>query len=266
MKIFGNRIRVGDLLVQKGYITDDQLGQALELQREQKGKLGEVLIGMGLITEEQFSGVICAQLGIEAIDLKGFKPDQELFDSIGEDVLRKDVLIPIGYDENDYSKLKVAMADPMNLGAIDDVQIITGMEVTPVYASTTTVNMFIDKVYGKRQAMEAAEQFQQEHAGEFGSLDEEEEDEAVNDAPIVKIVNTILDESVRMDSSDIHIEPMEDRVRVRFRVDGVLQEVFTYPRNVLAAMVARIKIVSGLDISEKRKPQDGRLTRIVDGE
>ena len=267
MKIFGNRIRIGDLLVQKGYITDDQLSQALEQQREQKGKLGEVLISMGLVTEEQFAGVICDQLGIEAIDLKGFKPDQELFDSIGEDILRKDVLIPIGYDENDYSKIKVAMADPMNLGAIDDVQIVTGMEVTPMYASATTVNMFIDKVYGKRQAMAAAEEFQEQHADEFGNLDDDEgEDDSVNDAPIVKIVNTVLDESVRMDSSDIHIEPMEDRVRVRYRIDGVLQEVFTYPRNVLAAMVARIKIVSGLDISEKRKPQDGRLTRFVDGE
>ncbi len=266
MAIFGNRIRVGDLLVQKGYITEDQLSQALEEQREQKGKLGEVLINMGLVTEEQFSGVICAQLGIDSVDLKGFKPDQELMDSIGEDVLRKDVLVPLGYDENDYNKLKVAMSDPMNLGAIDDVQIVTGMEVTPVYASSISINAIIDKVYGKRQAMEAAEQFQAEHAGEFGDLDEVEDDESLNDAPIVKIVNTILDESVRMESSDIHIEPMEDRVRVRFRIDGVLQEVFTYPRNVLAAMVARIKIVSGLDISEKRKPQDGRLTRIVDGE
>ena len=88
MAIFGNRIRVGDLLVQKGYITEDQLSQALEEQREQKGKLGEVLISMGLVTEEQFSGVICAQLGIDSVDLKGFKPDQELMDSIGEDILR----------------------------------------------------------------------------------------------------------------------------------------------------------------------------------
>jgi len=266
MAIFGNRIRVGDLLVQKGYITDDQLSQALEKQREEKGKLGEVLINMGLVTEEQFSGVICAQLGIESVDLKGIKPDHDLMERVGEDVMRKDVLVPIGYDENDYSKIKVAMSDPMNLGAIDDVQIVTGMEVTPVYASSTSINMVIDKVYGKKQAMEAAEQFQAEHADEFGDLDEVEDDDSLNDAPIVKIVNTILDESVRMDSSDIHIEPMEDKVRVRFRVDGVLQEVFVYPTNVLAAMVARIKIISGLDISEKRKPQDGRLTRIVDGE
>ncbi|MBO4309655.1 MAG: Flp pilus assembly complex ATPase component TadA [Lachnospiraceae bacterium] len=266
MAIFGNRIRVGDLLVQKGYLTEDQLSQALEMQREQKGKLGEVLINMGFVTEEQFSGVICAQLGIESVDIKGLKPNEELFQTIGEDIMRKDVLVPIGYDENDYSKLKVAMSDPMNLGAIDDVQIVTGLEVTPVYASSTAINIILDKVFGKKQAMEAAEQFQAEHADEFLNDDEENDDDSISDAPIVKIVNTILDESVRMDSSDIHIEPLEDRVRVRFRVDGVLQEVFSYNSNVLAAMVARIKIISALDISEKRKPQDGRLTRVVDGE
>ncbi len=266
MAIFGNRIRVGDLLVQKGYLTEDQLSQALEMQREQKGKLGEVLINMGFVTEEQFSGVICAQLGIESVDIKGLKPNEELFQTIGEDIMRKDCLVPIGYDENDYSKLKVAMSDPMNLGAIDDVQIVTGLEVTPVYASSTAINIILDKVFGKKQAMEAAEQFQAEHANEFLSDDEEDDDDSISDAPIVKIVNTILDESVRMDSSDIHIEPLEDRVRVRFRVDGVLQEVFSYNSNVLAAMVARIKIISALDISEKRKPQDGRLTRVVDGE
>ncbi len=266
MAIFGNRIRVGDLLVQKGYLTEDQLSQALEMQREQKGKLGEVLINMGFVTEEQFSGVICAQLGIESVDIKGLKPNEELFQTIGEDIMRKDVLVPIGYDENDYSKLKVAMSDPMNLGAIDDVQIVTGLEVTPVYASSTAINIILDKVFGKKQAMEAAEQFQAEHADEFLTDDEENDDDSISDAPIVKIVNTILDESVRMDSSDIHIEPLEDRVRVRFRVDGVLQEVFSYNSNVLAAMVARIKIISALDISEKRKPQDGRLTRVVDGE
>ncbi|MCR4697144.1 MAG: Flp pilus assembly complex ATPase component TadA [Lachnospiraceae bacterium] len=266
MAIFGNRIRVGDLLVQKGYMTDDQLSQALEVQREKKGKLGEVLIEMGFVTEEQFAGVICDQLDIKAIELNGLKLDEQLIQTVGEDIMRKDTLIPVGYDEEDFSRIVVAMSDPMNLGAIDDVQIVTGMEVTPVYASSSAINIRIDKIFGKRQAMQAAEEFEAQHADEFGQLEEEEDEDALSDAPIVKIVNTILDESVRMDSSDIHIEPMEDRVRVRFRVDGVLQEVFSYNTNVLAAMVARIKIVSGLDISEKRKPQDGRLTRIVDGE
>ena len=264
MAIFGNRIRVGDLLVTKGYITEDQLTEALEQQREKKTKLGEVLIEMGLVTDEQFSSVICAQLGIESVDLKKVKLDEQLIQLVGEDIMRKDELIPIGYDENDYSKIKVAMADPMNLGAIDDVTLVTGNEVIPFYASAASITIQLDKIYGKKQAMEAAEQFQAEHADEFGNDEEEDDEDAVSDAPIVKIVNTILDESVRMGASDIHIEPMEEYVRVRYRIDGVLQEVFQYNTNVLSAMVARIKIISGLDISEKRKPQDGRLTRIVD--
>lgn len=265
MAIFGNRIRVGDLLVQKGYITEDQLTQALEEQQEKKGRLGEVLIGMGFISEEQFSSVICAQLGIESIDLKEQKLDEELIQLIGEDIMRKDELVPVGYDENNYNCIKVAMADPMNLGAIDDVTIVTGLEVLPFYCSSSQINIQLDKLFGKKQAMEAAEQFQAEHANEFGD-EEEEKDDEVSDAPIVKIVRTMLQEAVRMGSSDIHIEPLEKSVRVRYRVDGVLQQVMEYNTNVLSAMVARIKIVSGLDISEKRKPQDGRLTLDVDGD
>ena len=188
MAIFGNRIRVGDLLVMKGCITEEQLTDALEEQQKTHGKLGQVLIDMGFITEDVLAGVICAQLGIEAVDLTGFKPDPQLIEMIGEDVMRKDELLPIGYDENNFNAIKVAMADPMNLGAVDDVQLVTGMEVVPYYGSLTQINMHLDKLFGKRQAQEALEQFQMEHADEFGSTDEEEEDESINDAPIVKIV------------------------------------------------------------------------------
>ncbi len=266
MALFSNRIRIGDLLVQKGYITDDQLSQALEEQREKKQRLGEVLISLGFVTEEQFASVYCDQSGIEPIDLKEVKLNEELLQLIGEDVMRKQELIPFAYDEENFNCIKVAMADPMNLGAMDDVQLITGMEVKPFYASATQINIQLDKLYGKKQAMEAAEQFQQEHADEYASEEEGGEDASVSDAPIVKIVRTMLDEAVRMGSSDIHIEPMEKSVRVRYRIDGVLQQVMEYNTNVLSAMVARIKIISGLDISEKRKPQDGRITQIVDGE
>ena len=266
MAIFGNRIRVGDLLVQRGFITEEQLTDALEEQSKTKGKLGQVLIDMGFISEEQFAGVICAQLGIDSVDLKDFKPDPQLIELIGEDVLRRDELLPIGYDENNFNALKVAMSDPMNLGAIDDVQLVTGMEVTPYYASLTQINMHLDKLFGKKQAMEALEQFQAEHADELAKDEDEGEDESISDAPIVKIVRSMLQEAVRMGSSDIHIEALEKEVRVRYRIDGVLQIIATYNLNTLAAIVARIKIISGLDISEKRKPQDGRLTEIVDGE
>mgnify|MGYP003291002706 CR=1 FL=1 len=266
MALFSNRIRIGDLLVQKGYITDDQLSQALEEQREKKQRLGEVLISLGFVTEEQFAAVYCDQSGIEPIDLKEVKLNEELLQMVGEDVMRKQELIPFAYDEDNFNCIKVAMADPMNLGAMDDIQLITGMEVKPYYCSAGQINIQLDKLYGKKQAMEAAEQFQAEHADEYGFDEEEGEDASVSDAPIVKIVRTMLDEAVRMGSSDIHIEPMEKSVRVRYRIDGVLQQVMEYNTNVLSAMVARIKIISGLDISEKRKPQDGRITQIVDGE
>lgn len=266
MALFSNRIRIGDLLVQKGYITDDQLSQALEEQREKKQRLGEVLISLGFVTEEQFATVYCDQSGIDPVDLKEVKLNEELLQLVGEDVMRKQELIPFAYDEENFNCIKVAMADPMNLGAMDDIQLITGMEVKPFYASASQINIQLDKLYGKKQAMEAAEQFQAEHADEYGTDEEAGEDASVSDAPIVKIVRTMLDEAVRMGSSDIHIEPMEKSVRVRYRIDGVLQQVMEYNTNVLSAMVARIKIISGLDISEKRKPQDGRITQIVDGE
>ncbi|MBO5081556.1 MAG: Flp pilus assembly complex ATPase component TadA [Lachnospiraceae bacterium] len=266
MALFSNRIRIGDLLVQKGYITDDQLSQALEEQREKKQRLGEVLISLGFVTEEQFATVYCDQSGIEPVDLKEVKLNEELLQMVGEEVMRKQELLPFAYDEDNFNCIKVAMADPMNLGAMDDVQLITGMEVKPFYCSASQINIQLDKLYGKKQAMEAAEQFQAEHADEYGADEAAGEDESVSDAPIVKIVRTMLDEAVRMGSSDIHIEPMEKSVRVRYRIDGVLQQVMEYNTNVLSAMVARIKIISGLDISEKRKPQDGRITQIVDGE
>ena len=254
------------MLVQKGYITDDQLSQALEEQREKKQRLGEVLISLGFVSEEQFATVYCDQSGIEPVDLKEVKLNEELLQMVGEDVMRKQELMPFAYDEDNFNCIKVAMADPMNLGAMDDIQLITGMEVKPFYCSASQINIQLDKLYGKKQAMEAAEQFQAEHADEYGADEAAGEDESVSDAPIVKIVRTMLDEAVRMGSSDIHIEPMEKSVRVRYRIDGVLQQVMEYNTNVLSAMVARIKIISGLDISEKRKPQDGRITQIVDGE
>ncbi|MBQ7833236.1 MAG: Flp pilus assembly complex ATPase component TadA [Lachnospiraceae bacterium] len=266
MALFSNRIRIGDLLVQKGYITDDQLSTALDEQREKKQRLGEVLISLGYVTEEQFATVYCDQSGIDPVDLKEIKLNEELLQMVGEDVMRKQELIPFAYDEENFNCIKVAMADPMNLGAMDDVQLITGMEVKPFYCSAAQINIQLDKLYGKKQAMEAAEQFQAEHADEYAADEAGGEDESVNDAPIVKIVRTMLDEAVRMGSSDIHIEPMEKSVRVRYRIDGVLQQVMEYNTNVLSAMVARIKIISGLDISEKRKPQDGRITQVVDGE
>ena len=171
MALFSNRIRIGDLLVQKGYITDDQLSTALEEQREKKMRLGEVLISLGYVTEEQFAQVYSDQSGIEFIDLKTVKLDDQLLQMVGEDIMRRQELIPFGYDEDNFNCIKVAMADPMNLGAMDDVQLVTGLEVKPFYCSSSQITIQLDKLFGKKQAMEAAEQFQAEHASEYASDD-----------------------------------------------------------------------------------------------
>ena len=185
---------------------------------------------------------------------------------VSEDLMKKNQLIPFGFDEKNPNILKVAMADPMNIMAIDDVMIMTNMEVIPYFCPSAQISLQLDRRYGKEQARAAAAQFQEEHAAEiaFDTSTSDIEFENIEDAPIVKLVNTMLETAVRQGASDIHIEALDREVRVRFRIDGVLVENMDYDKSLLPALVARIKIISNLDISEKRKPQDGRLTVVVD--
>lgn len=178
--------------------------------------------------------------------------------------MKKYELVPFAIDENNSNILKIAMSDPMYLPAIDDVSLITGMEVVPYFAPTAQIAMQIDRMFGKKQAMEAAAQYQLEHADELREEEESASNAEVDNAPIVKIVRTMLEQAIRQGASDIHIEPLERNLRIRYRIDGALREVMDYNTTLLPAMVARVKIMSGLDISEKRKPQDGRLTLQVD--
>lgn len=261
--VFGRRVRIGDLLIQQGLITQEQLEIALEEQKNRKAKLGETLMAMGMVSQDDFARVLSEQLGIESVNLKMEGIEDAALRLVSEDLMKRYDLIPFGVDENNANVLKVAMADPMNLGAIDDLAMITNMEIRPYFSPAAQISLQLDRMFGKKQAMEAAEQFQKEHADEL--LDETERETGdIDNAPIVKIVRSLLQQAVRQGASDIHIEPLEKTLRIRYRVDGVLREVMDYNLNLLSAMVARIKIVSGLDISEKRKPQDGRLTVHVD--
>lgn len=265
MPITNRRVRIGDLLLEQGVITASQLENALKEQKDRKTKLGETLIALGYVSSGKFAKVLSEQLGIDSVYLAEIDIDEKAIHTIDEEIMKKYELLPFGFDESNASILKVAMSDPMNLNAIDDIQLITNMTVIPYFATTEQIAIEFDKRFGKKQVMEAAEQFKQEHAAEYIDTDEEEDvNKEVDDAPIVRIVRSMLQQAVRQGASDIHIEPMEKSVRVRYRIDGVLQEVMHYSNALLAAMVARIKIVSGMDISEKRKPQDGRMTLIVD--
>ncbi len=261
MKTYKKKLRIGDLLMQYGIITEGQLRDALTKQKTDGGKIGETLIKLGFVTQQNINEVLEFQLGIPFVDLEEYEIDKEATKAITESLAKRHVLIPIKMSE---TELYVAMEDPLNIFAIDDVKIFSGKEIVPMLANEYSIHKAIDIHYGKQQAMEAAEQYKQEQAIAVDDITEEDASDPVKSAPIVKLVNTILEQSVRHRASDIHIEPYEKNIRVRYRVDGKLQTMFEYETSLLNAIVARIKITSGLDIAEKRKPQDGRINIKVD--
>lgn len=263
MALLGRRVRIGDLLLSEGLITEQQLNTALQEQKVRGAKLGEMLMALGYVTQEKFADVLCEQLGIKSVDLRAEGLEDAAIRLVSEDIMKKYEAVPFAIDKKNANLLKVAMADPMNLMAIDDLSLITNMEVKPYFATTSEIAIQLDRMFGKKQALEAAEQYQKEHADELETQEKEDSSE-VDNAPIVKIVRTMMEQAVRLGASDIHIEPLERVLRIRYRIDGVLREIMDYNTTLLPAMIARIKIISGMDISEKRKPQDGRATLRVD--
>lgn len=263
-----NKIRLGDCLIQKGLLTEEQLNTALQEQKNKGMKLGETIVTLGYVEENDIIDVLCDQLGIEYVDLRKIKIDEEVGKLLNEDFIRKNCLIPIGYDQLVPNVLRVAMADPMDIVAIDDISIITNLQVDPVLSTKAQINYQIDKIFGATKAMAAAEQYKKERDKDkeklSGSKVDDGRDDEVDNSPIVQLVRSILEQGVRRRASDIHIEPLEYEVRVRYRIDGVLIKVMTYDIDFLSAISARIKIIGGMDISEKRKPQDGRIAMTVD--
>ncbi len=264
MALFGQRKRLGDQLVDAGLITEEQLSKALEEQKNTKTKLGETIMAMGFVSDADFAKFMHNSQGFELAtddDLK--EADPKAIEMVSDEVIKKHEIIPFGFES--ITEIKVAMSDPMNLAIIDDITMVTGLDVVPYYAPQKMINIYLDKMYGKQETSDAARQFEEEHAAEYAQNDNVEEEDTVGESPIVKIVRSMIQQAVREGASDIHIEPLEHSVRIRNRVDGMLQEDAQYSQTMLSAMTARIKIISGLDISEKRKPQDGRLTYVVDG-
>lgn len=267
MRITGGRkkIRIGDLLVEAGAITEEELQEALAYQKENGGRIGNVIMELGFISQELLITVLTTQMGIDYIELKACKLDEDLLKQVPENLVNKYKAIPIGYDENNPNILRVAMVDPMDLNAIDDIGIATNTQVEPLLAMEDDVMEAIGKYYGNAQAMEAAEQYRKEmQENGVNDADEEALNEDIENSPIVLLVKQIIEGGVRQRASDIHIEPLESSVRVRYRIDGALKHVMTYDIGLLAGISARIKIIGGMDIAEKRKPQDGRITIMVD--
>ena len=263
MDIGRKKIRLGDVLVNSGVITQEQLDTALGLQKGTGRKLGEVLLDEGIATDEAITKALSSQLGISMIDLNNVTIPKEILDLIPVAVLKKNKAIPFEYGTQGPNVLRVAMADPMDMNAMDDISIITNLQVEPAAATTRSIMIALDKYYGQKDVNSALEAYAREKGAD---LDEQEDvyEEDINSSPIVLMVKEMIEQAVRLRASDIHIEPMERQLRIRYRIDGALYEKATYNRKLLPAIAARIKIIGGMDISEKRKPQDGRITQVVD--
>lgn len=258
------KIRIGDVLVAAGAITEEQLQEGLAKQKETGRKLGNALVDLGFISNDMLITVLTTQLGIDYIELEGAKIEEKVIHMVPENMVTKYQAIPIEIDPDNPNILKVAMADPMDIMAMDDIGLVTNLQVEPMLASEEGIRNAIDKYYGSAQAMEAAEAYRQEQQNVLGGGDEEEGNEEIDNSPIVLLVKQIIEGGVRQRASDIHIEALENSVRVRYRIDGALKQVMSYDLSILAGITARIKIIGGMDIAEKRKPQDGRITIMVD--
>ena len=265
MALRNQKKRIGDMLIDEHVITEEQLLQALPVAKEKKKKIGETLIEMGFTTETEIAKALSVQLGIPRIDLSAITIPEDVLSLVSESVLRKHIMVPYAYDDVNPNIIHVAMSDPMDMIALDDISIITNLQPEPAVATAHDILLVLDKYYGDSEAQTMAEVYAAERKE---LLNKNQEDEAynqdVNNSPVVLLVNSMIEQAARQRASDIHIEALENIVRVRFRIDGALYEKFKYDIHLLPAIIARLKIIGGMDISEKRKPQDGRITMVID--
>ena len=258
--------RLGDLLVKEKVITPEQLEQANKLQKETHCRLASALVKLGFLSDEDVTNFLSRQYGVPAINLSYFEIDSSVVKLIPFETAKRYQILPLS---RVGASLTIAMVDPTNVFAMDDIKFMTGFNIEPVVASESSIVEGIDKAYGatKEEELESVMQSIND-LGDGGDVEVQAEAEemalkelekAADEAPIVKLVNLVLTDAVKRGASDIHMEPYEKEFRVRFRIDGVLQSMMNPPLKLKDAITSRLKIMSKLDISEKRLPQDGRI-------
>ncbi len=264
--------RLGDMLLAQGAITRDQLANALSEQRTTHQRLGYILVKQGSIGELELTKMLARQYRMPAVDLSRFEVDARMLRLIPADLAIKRMVLPL---KREGRTLTVAVADPADQGLLEDLKFITRFDLFPVLAGEQTLRQLIERHYetGDEQLRTILKEM--EGVGDDVEIVEEEDEEgsamqaAVDDAPVVKLINGILTDAVKRGASDIHVEPFEHEIRIRYRIDGALVEVMKPPLKMKAALTSRIKILSQLNIAERRVPQDGRLklkmgTRVID--
>ena len=275
--------RLGGLMLEAGVVSEDQLLAALEIQRQSGGLIGEILVKEGHIERSKLYEFLEKQLGIPHMNLETAEIPEEVVRLVSEKICRRYLLIPF---EKEGISLKVAMSDPLNIFSLDDLRLVTGLEIQPHLGDVEQIKVLLDKYYKKPEKKqggkvkneveekarlqdieEEIKKVNEEIAVEIKEQFVEEETIEISDvqnAPIVKMVNIILNKAIASGASDIHIEPREDELMIRYRIDGQLVETMRHDRKIHASLTARIKIISGLNIAEKRIPQDGRISLKID--
>lgn len=257
----GSRKRLGDLLQEKGLLTEEELNEALKLQRESGEKLGDALVKLGLIQPEQMADVLSEHLGIPRVDPNRCYIPSELVNMVPDDLLNGNQILPIELENN---LMTVAMTDPLNILIIDELQQATGFNIKPVIATSEEIMTALGRTMDIASSARAVFDEYLDDSLDFDA-DDENEEQLLGDAPGVRLANLILQQAVRDKASDIHLEPTEDDLQVRFRIDGILRNVMTVPKRLRNDVNSRIKIMSNLDITERRRPQDGRIQAVIDG-
>ncbi len=263
--------RLGEILLREGLVTREQLGQALTEQKNTKHRLGYVLVKLGLVQELEITKVLARQYRMPAVDLTRFEVDPKIIKLVPAEMATKSVVLPL---KREGRTLTIAMADPTDHGLLEDLKFITRFDLFPVIAGEYTLRNLIEKHYESSDQQLQSLLKDMEESGEDVEVVEEQEDEAatqaqIDDAPVVKLINGLLTDAVKRGASDIHIEPFEHEIRVRYRIDGALLEIMKPPLKMKAALTSRVKILSQLNIAERRVPQDGRLklkmgSRVID--
>ena len=258
-------MRIGDLLISAGLITKEQLDKALQEQKQNGTRVGYNLVKLGFVPEIELTKTLAKQYKMPAVDLSKFAVDPKIAKLVPAEMALKNLVLPL---KRDGRQLTVAMADPTNMGVVEDIKFITRYDIFPVIAGEFTLRNILEKLFESTEAQLGAllKGIEDDEAGEVEVVEDKEEEmsatalaAAVDDAPVVKLVNGILTDAVKRGASDIHFECFEHELRVRYRIDGALNEIMKPPLKMKAALISRFKIMSALNIAERRVPQDGRI-------
>lgn len=260
-----SRLSLTDVLLKEGFITEEDLKKAEQYQRDNGGLLSYILVKLGLVTEEQIVVGLAEQLGIPHMKLTHYKLDPEVVELLPERIIRKDKVIPLSQSGN---TLTVATADPLNVLVIDDLKAMTGCNIQTIVATPSEIEQVVGDYYSTRATMNLDKLIAQSEKETEAAVEIVRDEQSVDldqlireaeEAPIIRIANLILSRAIRERASDIHVEPLEKKVTIRYRIDGTLYPIITLPKRVQDAVVSRIKILSEMDIAEHRLPQDGRF-------